>query len=58
MNRDRLIRFAGVLVGAAVLLWLEQQVGAQWYVAIPVAIVAYTLTLVTLWFMFGSSQAK
>jgi hypothetical protein len=55
MNRDRMIRFAAVLIGAAVLFGLEQQLGAQWYVAIPAGIVAYTVTLLTLGLMFGSS---
>ena len=59
MNRDRMIRFAAVLVGAAVLLVLEQQLGAKLYVAIPGGIMAYIITLVALGLMFGSSkQAK
>jgi uncharacterized membrane protein len=59
MNRDRMIRFAAVLVGAAVLLVLEQQVGAKLYVAIPGGIIAYVVTLVALGLMFGGSkQAK
>jgi len=59
MSRDRMIRFVAVLVGAAVLLGLEQQLRVQWYIAIPAAIVAYIVTLVTLGLMFGSSnQAK
>lgn len=54
-----MIRFAGVLVGAAVLLGLEQQLGVQWYIAIPAGIVAYIVTLLTLGLMFGSrNQAK
>jgi uncharacterized membrane protein len=59
MNRDRMIRFAAVLVGAAVLLVLEQQLGAKLYIAIPGGILAYVITLVALGLMFGSSkQAK
>ena len=59
MNRERMIRFAAVLVGAAVLLVLEQQLGAKLYVAIPGGILAYIITLVALGLMFGSSkQAK
>jgi uncharacterized membrane protein len=59
MNRDRMVRFAAVLVGAGVTFGLEQQLGAQWYVAIPAGIVAYIATLVALGFLFGSSkQAK
>jgi uncharacterized membrane protein len=59
MNRDRMIRFAAVLVGAAVLLVLEQQLGAKLYIAIPGGILAYIITLVALGLMFGNSkQAK
>jgi uncharacterized membrane protein len=59
MNRDRMIRFAAVLVGAAVVLVLEQQVGAKLYIAIPGGIIAYVITLVALGLMFGGSkQAK
>ena len=56
MNRDRMIRFAAVLVGAAVVLVLEQQVGAKLYVAIPGGIIAYVVTLVALGLMFGGSK--
>jgi uncharacterized membrane protein len=56
MNRDRMIRFAAVLVGAAVLLVLEQQLGAKLYIAIPGGILAYIITLLALGLMFGSSK--
>ena len=56
MNRDRMIRFAAVLVGAAVLLILDQQVGAKLYVAIPGGIIAYVVTLVALGLLFGNSN--
>ena len=56
MNRDRMIRFAAVLVGAAVLLVLEQQLGAKLYIAIPGGIVAYIITRVTLGLLFGNSK--
>jgi len=56
MNRDRMIRFAAVLVGAAVVLVLEQQLGAKLYVAIPGGIIAYVITLVALGLMFGGSK--
>jgi hypothetical protein len=59
MSRDRMIRFAAVLVGAAVLFGLEQGAGAKLYVAIPGGIVAYVITLVALGLVFGSGrQAK
>ena len=48
-----------VLVGAAVLLVLEQQLGAKLYIAIPGGILAYIITLVALGLMFGGrGQAK
>jgi uncharacterized membrane protein len=53
MSRQRLIRFAAVLVGAAVLFWLEQGFGAKLYVAIPAGILAYVATLVALGFALG-----
>jgi len=54
-----MIRFAAVLVGAAVLFGLEQGAGAKLYVAIPGGIVAYVITLVALGLVFGSGgQAK
>ena len=59
MNRDRMIRFAAVLVGAGVLFGLEQGLGAKLYVAIPAGILAYVATLVALGLTLGSgSQAK
>ena len=59
MNRDRMIRFAAVLVGAGVLFGLEQELGAKLYVAIPAGILAYVVTLVVLGRVLGtSSQAK
>jgi uncharacterized membrane protein len=59
MNRDRMIRFAAVLVGAGVLFGLEQELGAKLYVAIPAGILAYVATLVALRLALGSrSQAK
>jgi uncharacterized membrane protein len=59
MNRDRMIRFAAVLVGAGVLFGLEQELGAKLYVAIPAGILAYIATLVALGLTLGRSrQAK
>jgi hypothetical protein len=59
MNRDRMIRFAAVLVGAGVLFGLAQEIGAKLYVAIPAGILAYVVTLVVLGLVLGtSSQAK
>jgi hypothetical protein len=55
VNRDRVIRFAAVLVGAGVLFAIEQELGAKLYVAIPAGILAYIVTLVGLGLVFGSS---
>jgi hypothetical protein len=55
VNRDRVIRFAAVLVGAGVLFTVEQELGAKLYVAIPAGILAYIVTLVGLGLVFGSS---
>jgi hypothetical protein len=55
VNRDRVIRFAAVLVGAGVLFAVEQELGAKLYVAIPAGILAYIVTLVGLGLVFGSS---
>ena len=54
-----MIRFAAVLVGAAILFGLEQGLGAKLYIAIPAGIVGYIVTLVALGLVFGSgSQVK
>ena len=59
MSRDRMIRFAAVLVGAAVLFGLEQQFGVQLYLAIPAAIAVYFATLIVLTLAFGrGNQTK
>jgi len=56
MNRDRMTRFAAVLVGAAVLFGLEQQFGVKLYLAIPAGIAAYFATLIVLALTFGSGN--
>jgi uncharacterized membrane protein len=58
VNRDRMIRFAAVLVGAAVLFALEQQFDVKFYLALPAAIAAYFATLIVLALAFGGNQAK
>lgn len=59
MSRDRMIRFAAVLVGATVFFGLEQEFGVKLYLAIPAAIAAYFATLIVLALAFGSgSQTK
>ena len=51
-----MIRFAAVLVGAAVLFGLEQQFGVKLYLAIPAGIAAYFATLIVLALAFGSGN--
>jgi hypothetical protein len=59
MSRDRMIRFAAVLVGAAVLYAMEQEFGVKLYLAFPAAVAAYFATLILLALAFGSgSQTK
>ena len=58
MTRERMIRFAAVLVGAAVLYGLEQGLGTKFYIAIPAGILAYVATLLALGLTFGSGQTK
>lgn len=59
MSRDRMIRFAAVLVGAAVLFGLEQGLDAKLYIAIPAGVLAYIATLLALGLTLGSgSQTK
>ena len=59
MSSDRIIRLAAVLVGAATLFGLEQQLGVKLYLALPAAIAAYFATLIVLALAFGSgSQTK
>jgi len=51
-----MIRFAAVLVGATVVLVLEQRLGEKLYVAIPGGIIAYVATLVALGLLFGNGK--
>ena len=51
-----MIRFAAVLVGAAVLFGLEQGLGATLYIAIPAGILAYVVTRLALGLTLGSSS--
>ena len=51
-----MIRFAAVLVGAAVLFTLEQHFDVKFYLAIPAAIAAYFATLIVLGLAFGSGN--
>jgi hypothetical protein len=48
MSKHTISRFVAVLVGAAVLFGLEQGLGLKIYIAIPLAVLAYVVTLVAL----------
>lgn len=56
MGRHYMIRFAAVLVAAAVLFGLEQEFGLKIYLAFPAALAAYLVTLVALGLAFGSDR--
>jgi hypothetical protein len=56
MSRNRMIRFAAVLVGAAVLFGLERGVGVSLYVALPAGIAAYFVTLFVVALAFGDGN--
>ena len=58
MSRDRMVRFAAVLVGAAVLFGLEQGLDAKLYIAIPAGILAYVATLLAFGLILGSGGQK
>jgi hypothetical protein len=51
-----MIRFAAVLVGAAVLFGLEQGLGMKLVIAMPAGVAAYFVTLVVLGLAFGSGN--
>jgi hypothetical protein len=57
MNRRLLGRIISVLTGAAVLYGLEQGLGVQIYIAIPIAIVAYLAVKLALGLMWGDGRA-
>jgi hypothetical protein len=58
MNKIRLIRIVAVLIGAAVVFGLEQGLGLALYIAIPVAIVAYTACRLGLEMLYLDTPAK
>ena len=57
MNRRLLGRIVSVLFGAAVLYGLEQGLGVQIYIAIPIAIVAYLAVKLALGLIWGDGRA-
>jgi hypothetical protein len=44
----QIVRIVSVLTGAAVLFAMTQTLGYQFYIGLPVAIVAYTIVLIAL----------
>ena len=59
MSKHTISRFVAVLVGAAALFGLEQGLGLQFYIAIPLAVVAYVVTLVAMGLALGAdARAK
>jgi uncharacterized membrane protein len=59
MNKLRISRIVAVLVGAAVLFGLEQELGLKLYIAIPAGVLAYIVTLVALGLVLGTeTRAK
>jgi uncharacterized membrane protein len=59
MNKHRISRIVAVLVGAAVLFGLEQELGLKLYIAIPAGVLAYIVTLVALGLVLGTeTRAK
>ena len=59
MSKHTISRFVAILVGATVLFGLEQGLGLQFYIAIPLAVVAYVVTLVALGLALGAdARAK
>ena len=56
MSRSAIHRIVSVLVGAAVVYGLEQGLGLKFYIAIPVGVVAYLVTLVALGLMLETDK--
>jgi hypothetical protein len=56
MNKHGVSRMVAVLVGAAVLFGLEQGFGVKLYIAIPVAVLAYIVTLVASGLLLGTDR--
>jgi hypothetical protein len=56
MNRLLIARFVSVLVGAAVLFGVERGFDVAFYIAFPVAIVAYLAVKVGLGLLIGADK--
>jgi len=57
MNRLLIVRFISVLVGAAVLFWALHGLNAAFYIAFPIAIVAYLAVKVGVGLLVGADKA-
>ena len=58
MTRQTIGRLVSVLAGAAVLFGLDQGLGLQWYIAIPIAVVVYIAVKVGLGLALGADTRK
>lgn len=58
MSTFQIVRIVSVLTGAAVLYVLTQSFAVQFYIALPAAIVAYTIVLVSLGLAFKAEPPK
>lgn len=54
MNRNPYARIAGVAVGAATIFGLQQGLELPFYVALPLAIVAYVVTLLAMGYLLDA----
>ncbi len=56
MNKFAVVRIVSVLTGAAVLFALQQGLGMQLYIAIPIAAIAYMAVKVTIGLLWGVDE--
>ncbi len=56
MSKQGIGRIVAVLFGAAVLFGLEQGLGIQLYVAIPIAVIAYMAVKVAIGLLWGVDE--
>ena len=56
MNRQAIGRIISVLVGAAMLFGLEQGLGLQLYIAIPLAVIVYLAVKVAIGLLWGADD--
>lgn len=56
MNQRLITRIIAMLAGGTILFWLEQGLGLQLYIALPVAILAYLAMLVAVGLLLGTDK--